>query len=353
MRLKSISIAGAGFVLAVRTVTAQTPGAVQQVDTVGQQRQLVQSAKSFQDGDSAPELYPEETSDVGPQTVLKRAPRHTLFEAMADAQYFYTDNMFLNEKGRHKTDVLVSTAQFALAPTPYDLAGGKLAPRIGYTHQWFDFGLASDEKVLVHYFDRGVDVMSPVNVFDFNSQTAFIDAQWSKDNWIAEAGFDFRRLLSTDNYDEFYKEYVPRWSLERVFPLCERSAITVGYAGDYRFGKPEPFVFVPPSSSTIRINPDLGDRTDHTLFATYNQMICPHAVLQPYYQLKYTYFTDSTLGDRNDLLSSVGAALYWTVCPHFEIRTFVDYNMRFSDNPNVSEYRQFDAGAGVNLTVRF
>jgi hypothetical protein len=353
MRLKFICAVTAVWSTILGMASAQTPGAIEQVDKDQQRRALVQSAKSYQDGDSAPELYPGESSDVGPQTVLKMNPRRTLFEAVADVQYFYTDNMFLNENGRHNADVLLSTVQFALAPTAYDFAGGKLSPRLGYQSQWFDFGLADKDTVPITVFSSGARENARLNKFDFNSQTAFTDAQWSKNHWTFEAGFDFRRLLSTDNYEEFYKEYVPRWSAQRVFTLCEHAAIILGYAGDYRFGDPKPFTFQPVSASTIHINPDLGDRTDHTLFATYNQILCRHAVLQPYYQLQYTYFTDSALGNRNDLLSSVGAAIYWTLCPNCELRTFVDYNMRFSDNSAVSEYRQFDGGAGVNLTLRF
>ncbi len=353
MRLRNICLVGVELAILITTAAAQTPGAIQRVDDSQQQRKLFQSAQSLQAGDSAPELYPEENGDLGPQTVLKAKPRHTLFEAMADVQYFYTDNMFLTEKDPVATDVLLSTVQFALAPAAYDLAGGKLAPRIGYRHQWFDFGLLGDEKVQVFNFQTGEQTTSPVNIFDFNSQTAFADAQWSKGNWVAEVGFDFQRLLSTANYEEFYREYVPRWSLERVIPLCERSALIVGYAGDFRFGEPKPFIFVPPSSSVIRLNPDLGNRTDQSLFATFNQILCPHVALQPYYQLRYTHFTESTIGRRNDLLSSVGAAVYWTVCPNCEIRTFVDYNLRFSDNADVSEYRQFDGGGGIDLSIRF
>lgn len=353
MKSKFIFTTGASVVALASTALGQTSGAIQQVDNVQQQRNLAQSAKSYQDGDSAPELYPDETTDVGPQTVLKVKPRHTLFEAMADAQYFYTDNVFLTENHRHDADVLVSTAEFALAPTAYDFGGGKLAPRVGYEHQWFDFGLAHDHRVEVYNYHLGGTEFAHLNLFDFNSQTAFTDAQWTKDNWVVEAGFDFRRLLSTSDYDEFYKEYVPRWDVQRLLPLCEHAALIVGYTGDYRFGDPKPVIFGPFGGTSTRLNPDLGDRTDQALFINYNQILCSHAVLQPYYQVRYTHFTDSAIGTRNDLLSSVGAALYLTICPHFEIRTFVDYNTRFSDNRFVSEYHQFDGGGGVNVTVRF
>ncbi len=353
MKLKSLSLGSAGLMLSLVSMSAQTPGAMQQVDDVQQKRNLAQSAKDYKEGDSAPELYPDETADVGPQTVLRLQPRHTLFEAMADAQYFYTDNMFLNERHHQGADVLVSTVEFALAPTAYDFAGGKLAPRIGYQHQWFNFGLADKDRIEIFDYSVNDRRSASLSLFDFNSQTAFTDVQWSKDNWVFEAGFDFRRLLSSSDYEEFYKEYVPRWSVQRVVPFCEHAAAIVGYAGDYRFGDPTPVVFVPPSQPPRTVNPDLGDRTDHTLFVTYNQILCRHAVFQPYYQLKYTHFMDSTLGSRNDLLSSVGAALYFTVCSNCEIRAFADYNTRFSDNRFVSEYQQFDGGGGVNVTFRF
>jgi hypothetical protein len=352
MNQKSLYAASAGFVMLLSAASAQTPGAVQQSDTVQQQRGLMQSAKSYHDGDSAPELYPEENADVGPQTVLKMKPRRTLFEAMADAQYFYTDNMFLNERKSHEADVLVSTAQFALAPTAYDFAGGKLAPRIGYQHQWFDYGLVDKDKADVFHYHTGDTTSSHLNLFDFNSQTAFTDVQWFKGRWALEAGFDFRRLLSTANYEEFYKEYVPRWNAQYILPVCKSAAITLGYAGDYRFTDVKSTVFTPVSSSPIPITPDLGDRTDHMLFATYNQSLSRRAMLQPYYQLRYTYFTGPG-PERSDLLSSVGMAVYWTVCANCELRTFVGYNLRFSDDSAASEYSEFDGGGGINLTFRF
>jgi hypothetical protein len=290
---------------------------------------------------------------------LKTKPRRHLFEAMADVQYLYTDNAFLTETHHQNSDVLISTVEFALKPTPCDFLGGTLAPSVGYEHQWYDFGLADHDRVPVFKFGAGPfppgsGRFEHLNIFDFNSQTAFTGLQWSRNNWSVDLGFDFRRLLSTSSYSEFYREYVPRWGLQRTFAFGDRAALTVGYAGDYRFADPELLTVVLAGGFLIRqINPDMRDRTDHTLFVTYDQALCPHALLQPYYQLKYTRFVDSDFGDRNDLLSSAGLALYWTLCRNCDLRAFVDYNARFSNNPHVSEYRQFDGGLGLNVIVRF
>lgn len=345
--MKPVLVLLVSLTVAPLAVRAQTD----QIDAAEQRRKLAGAAHAFVTGDSAPELYPAESSDVGPQTVLQFKRPHTLFAATVDAQYFYTDNMFLSENGKRGTDELVSTAEFALAPEPYDLGGGTFAPRIGYRHQWFDFGLASDKHATVVVLGPPNVVSSvPFNAFDFNVQTLFTDVSWSREDWRVELGFEFARFMSTSRYDEFYKEYVPHLTVERIIPLNDQAAFAVGYTGDYRFSDiapfhPSAFVPIPPT--------DLADRTDHALFASYTQSLCPHAAVQPYAQARFTHFTRSTVGERNDLVTTLGVALYWTVCSHCELRGFVDYNLRGSDNSAVAEYRQFDAGGGVNLTFRF
>lgn len=356
--MKTFAFILLGMLVALET-QAQVPGAAQQVDNSQQRRDRAATAESLLDGADAPELYPEETSDVGPQTVLRTKPRRQLFEAMADIQYFYTDNAFLTETHHQNSDVLVSTVEFALKPTPYDFAGGTLAPSVGYEHQWFNFGLADSDRVAVfkfgpNPFPPGGPRSEHLDIFDFNSQTAFTGLRWNRGNWNADAGFDFRRLLSSSSYSEFYREYVPRWGLQRAFTFGDRAALTVGYAGDYRFADPKPLTVILGGGSIIaQVPPDMRDRTDHALFVTYDHALCSHVVLQPYYQLKYTRFVESEFGTRNDLLSSAGLAVYWTLCRNCDLRAFVDYNARFSNNRHVSEYRQFDGGLGLNVTVRF
>jgi len=313
---------------------AQTPGAIEQVESVQQRRQLDSAANSQQEGENAPELFPGESSDVGPQSVLRFKPRKTWFEAFADVQYFYTDNMFLTENNEQSSDVLVSSAQFALAPTPpAALGGGQLAPRLGYRHQWFDYGLAGG--TVNHSTFK-------LNEFDFNAQTAFAYGQWTHGNWVVDAGFDFTRLMDTAKYDEFYKEYVPHWGVQRLFPLSAAGALALGYAGDYRF-----------TDATVPffVASDFNDRTDHSLFAAYIATLCKHAVVQPFYRFKYTHFT--TGADRSDYLNSFGVAVHYFFTPQISLRAFVNYDIRDSSNSAVPDYNKLDTGGGVNLLVKF
>ena len=338
MKTKTLIAFGAGLLAGVGIAGAQTPGAINQVENVQLRQQLDQTAQQkFDAGASVPELYPGEDQDVGPQSVLRIKPRQPLFEAMADAQYFYTDNMFLNDQNKIDTAVLVSTVEIALTPKPFDLAGGKVAPRIGYRHQWFDYGF--DGKTLPQ-------TGTLLSDYDFNAQTCFADLQWSQGNWIAQAGLDYNRLMSTSDYDQFYQEWLPHWGVQRVFPLNGKAAFSLGYEGNYHFSDsgsaPAPF-----NAS------DFDDRTDQMLVATYVQMLGKYAVIQPYYRFKYTHFTQYTMGSRNDCLNTFGLALYWILCPNCNVRAFVGYDIMNSDNGSVPRYHQFDAGGGVNVSLRF
>jgi len=304
---------------------------------------MERAAREIQPGDTAPELYPGEVSDVGPQSIIKYKPRKSYVEAMVDGQYFYTDNMFLDEEDRQETDVFVGTAQIALAPTAYDLGPGKLAPRLGYRHQWYMYGLLNDDTVQVFDFETLTLREMELRKFDFNAQTIFTDARWTMGHWAFDLGFDYTRLMESDDYDQFYYEYVPRWGAQRIFPLYETGALSVGYAGDYRFAETD----LPPPG----FNSDFNSRTDHSLNVAFTQSLCRHAVLQPYYRFKYTKFTEGD--ERDDYLHSFGVAVHCFFTQQVGLRAFAGYDMLETSNPNIPDYRRLDAGGGLNLTFRF
>ncbi len=343
MRSKSIYAAGILLALTLGSARAQTPNASQQVDNAQRMRQL-QSFTGLPGGTNAvPEFYEGETSDVGPQSVLQVKPRRTYFQASADEQFFYTDNVFLANRGKLSASVLISTVQAALAPSPYEVAGGLLAPRLGYQQQWFTYGLADSTTVLVYPSFTKVNI----NQFDFNAGTAFTDLSWSRQNWTFTIGGDYRRLLGSENYDEFYHEFVPRWGIRRDFQLCNSVVVSIGYEGDYRFTGSAP----PTAPLASPKYPDTyNDRTDQSLVLVANWQLCRHMILQPYYRLQYSHYTQI---ERDDWLNSFGLTLYCPITQNISLRTFVTYDIMNTDGFYVQDYQKFDGGAGLNLTVSF
>lgn len=343
MRTSKIFLATATITSGIATAHAQLPNADLQVDSLNQRRQIEQSAQSLGDT-NVPALYESETSDVGPQSVLQMKMRRTWVEAFGDAQYFYTDNMFLATHNKEGSDVFVGTVQAAIAPTPYEFQGGELAPRIGYQHQWFNYGLITPDSVITYTkqspFAGG---NSPLDTFDFNVSTPFADISWQRDNWTFTAGFDYRRLLTSDSYYDFYHEYVPRWCIKRDFQLTPNKAISIGYEGDYRVTETAPPV-------PLGYGTDFNDRTDQGLFIVGSWRLCSHAILQPYYRFEYSHYTRI---DRDDFLHSFGLALHCPITKNVALRTFFSYDNFKSNGFFAQDYQKLDAGGGLNLIVRF
>lgn len=340
MRKSSYLLAPALFVLPV--AHAQMPNANQQVDTLDQRNRLEQSAQSLATN-NVPALYDSETSDVGPQSVLAMKARRTWVQAAADEQFFYTDNMLLANTHKQSADVLVSTVEAALAPTPFDFHGGQLAPRIGYEHQWFNYDLAGSGTVLTYNAKTGYNTV-PLDTLDFNVSTVFADVTWRWHDWQFAVGNDFRLLLDSGSYSEFYREEVPRWSASRDFNLTSTTGISIGYEGDYRFTEtegPEP---------TTSYGLGFNNRTDQGVFVVGSWRLCNHAILQPFYRFTFSHYTRIR---RDDYLNSFGLALYCPVTKNIALRGFVGYDNMSTDGFYSQNYEQLDAGGGLNLSVRF
>lgn len=335
MKTKIILLLAAGLTL-TSSLFAQVGDAIGQVDNSQQRRALERSATAtLQPGETAAEAYEGEQSDVGPQTVIRYPARHTWVQASADVIYYRTDNMFLLDDFRQEADVLVSTIEAVITPPSVTLAGGDLAARAGYRHQWYNYGLLGGE----------VDG-SPtrLDTFDFNAGTAFADVAWQRGGWTHGIGFDYTRLTGTESGDEFYGEYVARWHVDYSLPLCPKSSLTFSYNGDYRWSDP--------SGAYLLAGRDNLDRTDHALTALLNFQLCRHALLQPYYRFKYTRFTSQP--DRDDYLHTVGLGVYCPINKVFGVRFFAAWeNRSVSGNTLAQDYEKFDIGGGLNVTFRF
>ncbi len=310
--------------------------AVQQVESF-QQRQAFGSP-AFRTGTSrqqpaAPELYPGESADVGPQLILletrvRPAERRTWWEAAADVQSFYTSNVFLTEKGNTDTGVLITTALAGIAPPAWEVPGGQLAVRAGYRHQRWMYGLD--------------DTSNQLNNFDFDVSTAYLGARYVfREHWVASLGLDYNRLLShEDDWREFYTELVPSWGLERSVPLGEKTALSLGYVGAAHFTRTDPN----PTSHA-------SDRLDSILSASLAHELLPRLIVQPFYRFQHTHYWES--GARNDRFHTLGLTVAYALTDWASVRFFTSWELRDSGDPTVTDYEKFDTGGGVSMALRF
>jgi len=335
-------LAGLGLALVPTAGLAQNSQAIQQADAVQQQRQLAAAAGQAFNTNTVPELYPGETSDVGIQSVVQARPWRPILEGSADVQYFYTDNALYTQHNLQGSDVLVSTAQATLTAPPTPLGAGFFTPRLGFQQQWYNYGLTASGTFQAYNFPAQEYVTQNLGDLDFSAQTVFLDGTWRWQNWLLNAGVDYRRLLSFPGYDQFYSEVVPRWGAQRLFALSPTTALSLSYGGDYRV--------TDTSQTSPGLDSSSGNRTDQSLMVAGSWKLCDRAILQPYYRFEYSHYTGI---DRDDLLNSFGLGLNCPLTRQITLRFFVAYDNFQTDGSAVQSYEALSAGGGVNLTVVF
>ncbi len=313
---------------AVESWAQQSPPAIQEFDQ-NRRFQEQQQLLPLKPGEMAPELYPGENEDVGPQRILQVKPRRKYVEAGADSQYFYTSNVLLTKDGTDSA-LFVNTVHLALAPDAYEVKGGYLSPRVGFRNQWYNYGLDGHRNNW--------------DAFDFDGQTLFGEVPYRfLDNWIGLVSMDATRLLDQHSYSEFYKELAPGWGIQRLFPINDHQMISLSYRGYYHL-----------STVAGPMPSNANDRYDHMFGVSYGLEILPRLFLQPYYRFQLTQYTEhlGPLSGR-DIIHSVGATLSYWFNSWSGVRTFINYEHKKSNDPVTSSYEKFDAGGGVSLLVRF
>ena len=323
-------------------VTAQSPAdraisAVQGANTRTKSTTLLKRAITEQ---VAPELFPGELDDVGPQFLLMptqgaAATKHQWFEAFVDTQLYYTSNALLTEKGNRDTSLMVTTIQAAVNFPTFDLLGKQVAAKAGYRHQWWLYSLNDSGSALKNASG------SELNFFDFAVSTFFLQARHTfGENWTTGVGLDHNRLLSReDEWAEFYTELVPSWFVERNFNFGEKAALTAGLYGAYHW------------THTDDIVAHINDRLDTSFGITYSYELAPGLVAQPYYRIQWSHYTENS--DRNDMYNSLGFGLSYALGEAASVRAFVGYENRNSTDTLVADYGKWDSGAGLTLSVKF
>ncbi len=336
---------------------AQNNPAVNQAAAAQQNREV----RDLAPGDTIPPLYEEEDSDLGPQTVLRKK-KPAWFRGSVDAQVFFTDNLLYENNGEDDGGVAVTSLEAALMTQPCITRFASYRAEIGYRHQFFNYFGHDDVAA-------GLDAED----FDFDSSTAFVSILAQTKHYQFRFGADYTRLLGfepirNDDYEEFYREAVPRWSVQRNFRVCDRSLVSLAYLGAYHFSDDDiPVVlspFGPPRGFLHRNFPDdRGERWEHTFIASYSVRLPHNLVAQPYYRFQYTDYVNPqpsfgrfgavTEFDESLFLHTVGLSLGWFPCENFSARAFAGYNWQEADENSANEYEKLDIGGGVAATLRF
>src|ERR1700675_3476668 len=99
------SIRGVGLVLLVLICAISSraqPTTIQQLQNNQLNAQQQMPLPGLRVGTNAPELYPGENADVGPQRILRLNPRPNYFDAFLDSQVYYSDNPTYAQQSTNK-----------------------------------------------------------------------------------------------------------------------------------------------------------------------------------------------------------------------------------------------------------
>jgi hypothetical protein len=308
------------------------------------------------------ELYPGEAEDFGVQRLTTEKKYRKWMKASLDWQFGYTDNYLFQsssivvanagvQAGKIDTTVMISTLDVALAPDTFDYWSGKMSPKIGYRHQWWNYG-------------QLIDKTSDFNNFDFETQTFYGELPYGfLETWSVFIGADFTRLVTregttNDDYNEFYKQVGPKWGINKLFKLNDYNFISLGMDQQYLFTEVD---------EVSGLSNNLNDRFNHTVTAAYTWTPLDRLYLTPYYRFTATYYpdfevTNGTAGeheDRTDYLNSVGAIVAYQFNEYLSARVYISHDwkdttyFRSGDTTTVQDYEKFDGGLGGTFSIAF
>ena len=305
------------------------PAAVQQLQNDQFARSLQTSPFNLRTGTNAPQLFPGEDADVGPQQVLRLNPRKTYFEAVLDSQVYFSDNAnYAQSPDAIASPVFVNAFQALFTPPAVELRQGSLSGSLGLASQWYNYG---DNRL---------------TSLDFNALTLSALGKYTLDSWQLNAGLNVMRMVDQGNYQESYREAEPTLGVQRLFPITDHLTLVAADTVDYHFTE------VPSLGGSPA---DINDRFDNTASLTLNWQITQRLLLQPFYRFQSTHYRHDTLasGERNDSLQGAGCFVTYYFNQNVSLRTFYNYSRKQSDDALTPQYHEMNGGLGLSLDVHF
>jgi hypothetical protein len=350
---------------------APGPGGQQTALGIQQQTDRIKSAQQMKppgagDGDAAPETYPGESADMGPQMLLKKKKQPPLFEASTDTSILWTNNArFANWADRgDQTAIFNEFASFALAPQAVEIGPGKLSLRTGYSHVFSVYDLNNRKR------------SGGLNDLNFQVSTFFAGARYNfAENWNASFRVDYTRILGRRSVTignpekwrnqrlfgpmSYWPESVvnisPSWSLERGIALGEKVGLSLGYSGAYHFTEMDS-PMSPPADRRNRGN--LLDRLETAFSANLSWAVSETISVNPGLRVAHGLFTRTqSVSDRGERRRTVTASpsliLLWAPKPFLSTRLGVSADFFRSNDPDQPSYNKVDLSTGVSLNFKF
>ena len=328
--------------------SAQQAGAnATRLETVGRQgqdRAVAQRAEKARAADAsgaqdatAPELFPGESDDLGPQQLLLKKPRAKMFELSTDMQALFTSNARLSEKNTRGVGIFVQSASLAFAPRPLEIGDVKLAFRSGYRQQFWFYEPTTRNLNSLDFAFSGL----------FTSVRAILSDEWS-----VNFGMDYSRVLGFSDRSawrsspENYVDWTPSVSVDYSRKLSDKVGFSASWITSVHWTDSPSW-----RGSTFTSVRD-NNRIDHSLVASLSWQAASKLVVQPNVRLQRVDYFE---GKRADWFLSAGLGLIVPMSDAFSLRASVSVETRESNDliGGTADYHKIDASLSLSGFLRF
>jgi len=254
----------------------------------------------------------QEGDELGRQTLLRRRSHRQMFRAYSDTQYLYTSN------------VLLADGEFI---------------QVGDDSVFLEDVGASFSPALIEplvsslYYNHNLTRFNSFSEFDFDADTAGLHLGLPvADLFTLYGDFSATRYYYREHGHEFYKFYNTELGIGREQRLSRRASLDFGYQLDWR-----------PSS------PSELNRIDNAVYLGANFALVDKLTAQFYYRIRVReYYQDS----HTDLDQILNLTLVYSFNDYISARISATYGLN-SSSESVRDYNVYNAGAGLNLNIKF
>jgi hypothetical protein len=282
------------------------------------------------------ELYAGETADTGPQyLLLPGVPREKRWVLWSRADFSWTDNATFVDKNPSSTNITSWQAGLDAKVLTRDLAGGRLTVAAGGRGQIFRYGLLGENTKIIDF--------QQVERNNFDLLGAGLRETWQRGAWLATSGQQGALMRNRRAGRTFYRELAWDVGLYRQWRWESGAQLLVGGEVVRHWTWTDTYGLLPSS---------WNDRLEGSLSAAWSQPVLDRLVWRTTVRVLHAGYNHAGR-HRTDENEVAGTELLWKLHERWELRLFLAYDRRDSNEPGVSDYRRWEAGSGAGLNWEF